>query len=174
MPRRENASNPSTFYIRNPREDSNDDSEYYPRSSSPFYEHDNDIPYFKFTSKGKILSGPHRSVADLLSPLNPMDSGIEMPGWNKPFYTIDVMPECNGPFTSDILLDFYANLYGVHKGEVVQGHDCLTIHQLLEISYGSDMASRLNLSDVAANFYSSFSELLAALAVPSSSLPTSW
>ncbi|KAF9235358.1 hypothetical protein BU15DRAFT_78106 [Melanogaster broomeanus] len=151
MSRRENTSKPSIFYIHDRPKDSNDNSEYYPPLSPRFYEQ-HDIPYFTFTSQGEILSGPHRSAAGLLSPLNPMDPGVEMSSWNELSYTIDVLPECNGSFTSDILADFYAQLYGVHEGEVVQGHDRLTIHQLLEISYGRDMASRLNPSDVTANF----------------------
>ncbi|KAF9232208.1 hypothetical protein BU15DRAFT_67668 [Melanogaster broomeanus] len=169
--RRENTSNTSVFYIHNRSKDSNDNSEYYPLSPRFYDQHD--TPYFTFTSQGEILSDPHRFAAGLLSPLNPMDPGVEMPSWNELSYTIDVLPECNGSFTSDILADFYANLYGVHEGAVVQGHDRLTIHQLLEISYGRDMASRLNPSDVAANFYSSYSELSAVIGVGSSSLPTS-
>ncbi|KAF9235363.1 hypothetical protein BU15DRAFT_64950 [Melanogaster broomeanus] len=116
-----------------------------------------DIPYFKFTSQGEILSGPHRSVAGLISPLNAMDPGVEMPSRDELLCTTGVLPEC----------------HGAHDEVAVQGNVCLTTHQPVGISR-SDTASRLNPSNVASNFYSSFSDPSAALGVGSSSLPTNW
>ncbi|KAF9234191.1 hypothetical protein BU15DRAFT_65933 [Melanogaster broomeanus] len=118
-----------------------------------------DIPYFKFTSQGEILSGPHRSAAGLISPLNPMDPGVEMPSWDELLCT------------TEGYLSATTCTKGAHDGMAVQGNDCLTTHQPLGISR-SDTASRLNASDVAPNFYCSFSDPLAALGVGSSSLPT--
>ncbi|KAF9235351.1 hypothetical protein BU15DRAFT_64935 [Melanogaster broomeanus] len=129
----------SIFFVDDRPEDSHDGSECFSPLSPPFCgREDNDISYFEFTSEGAILSGPHGAATSSLPSLNPCH---ELQSFWGTSYKTDVLPVGNGSLPPDIPFDeLYANGSGLHAGAVVQGHESLTVHQISEISYGSDAA----------------------------------